>query len=182
MFPTIVTGNMEQHVNRAAEFLPERWLKSPSDSLYRIHPFASLPYGHGARMCLGRRFADMEIQILLAKASRCIITIYIPCALQLICLHKKKNPILIITGLCGPEVSGWLRLQITRHSAHEGGKVVTLTHRPPLPPGISWYSFLEAESICVQKNNLNILRNKYFINKYNWDESKIKCELLLIVR
>jgi len=30
--------------------------------------------------------------------------------------------------------------------AHEGGKVVTLTHWPSLPPGISWYPFLEAES------------------------------------
>jgi hypothetical protein len=29
---------------------------------------------------------------------------------------------------------------------YEGGKVVTLTQRPSLPPGISWYSFLEAES------------------------------------
>ena len=58
--------------------------------------------------------------------------------------HKgKATP---ITGLCSPEGSGRLRLQITRHSAHEGGKVVTLTHRPPLPPGISCYSFLEAES------------------------------------
>ena len=56
---------------------------------------------------------------------------------------KKATP---ITGLWGLEGSGWLRLQITRHSAHEGGKVVTLPHRPPLPPGISWYSFLEAES------------------------------------
>ena len=36
--------------------------------------------------------------------------------------------------------------RISRHSAHEGGKVITLTHRPSLPPGISWYSFLEAES------------------------------------
>lgn len=70
VFPTIVTGNMEEHVTKAAEFLPERWLKSPGDSVYRIHPFASLPYGHGARMCLGRRFADLEIQILLAKASQ----------------------------------------------------------------------------------------------------------------
>jgi len=35
---------------------------------------------------------------------------------------------------------------MSRHSAHEGGKVVTLTHRPSVPPGISWYSFLEAES------------------------------------
>ena len=30
--------------------------------------------------------------------------------------------------------------------AHEDGKIVTLTHGPSLPPGISWYSFLEAES------------------------------------
>jgi hypothetical protein len=29
---------------------------------------------------------------------------------------------------------------------YEGGKVVTLTHRPSLPPGVSWYSLLEAES------------------------------------
>ena len=38
--------------------------------------------------------------------------------------------------------------QISRQSAHEGGKVVSPTHRPPLPPRKhSWYSFLlEAES------------------------------------
>ena len=47
-----------------------------------------------------------------------------------------------ITGLCGPEGSGRLRLQITRLSAHEDGKFVTITHRPPLP----WYSLLQAES------------------------------------
>ena len=43
---------------------------------------------------------------------------------------KKSTP---ITGLWGPEGSGRLRLQITRHSAHKGSEVVTLTHRPPLP-------------------------------------------------
>jgi hypothetical protein len=36
----------------------------------------------------------------------------------------------------------------SRQSAHEGSKVVSPTHRPPLPPRkYSWYSFLlEAES------------------------------------
>jgi hypothetical protein len=29
---------------------------------------------------------------------------------------------------------------------YEGGNVVTLTHRPSLLPGVSWYSFFEAES------------------------------------
>ena len=67
-----------------------------------------------------------------------------PLAPNDIYIYIKATP---ITGLWGPEGSGRLRLQISRHLAHEGGKVVTLTHRPPLPPGISWYSFfLEAES------------------------------------
>ena len=28
----------------------------------------------------------------------------------------------------------------------DGGKVVSLMHRPSLPPGVFWYLFLEAES------------------------------------
>ena len=42
---------------------------------------------------------------------------------------------------------GW-GSQISRQSAHEGGKVVSPTHQPPLPPSkYSWYSFLlEADS------------------------------------
>ena len=68
VFPTVVTGNMEQWVEDAASFRPERWLKDKGKGCpTRLHAFASLPYGHGARMCLGRRFADLEIQVLLAK-------------------------------------------------------------------------------------------------------------------
>ncbi|KAF4527841.1 hypothetical protein B566_EDAN014642 [Ephemera danica] len=74
VFPTIVTGNMEEYVSDAASFKPERWLKQynrcPATQESRLHAFASLPYGHGARMCLGRRFADLEIQVLLAKLIR----------------------------------------------------------------------------------------------------------------
>ncbi|KAH0558311.1 hypothetical protein KQX54_015586 [Cotesia glomerata] len=68
VFPTIVTGKMEKWVENAHEFKPERWLKENEHK--KLHPFASLPYGHGARMCLGRRFADLEIQVLLAKLIR----------------------------------------------------------------------------------------------------------------
>ena len=38
-------------------------------------------------------------------------------------MHGKGKAI-PITGPCGPEGSGLLRLQITRHSAHEGGAAV----------------------------------------------------------
>ncbi|RZF48557.1 hypothetical protein LSTR_LSTR011172 [Laodelphax striatellus] len=69
VFPTIVTGNMPEYVKDPDHFYPERWLKEHKADYYR-HPFASLPYGFGVRMCLGRRFADLEMQILLAKLVR----------------------------------------------------------------------------------------------------------------
>ena len=49
---------------------------------------------------------------------------------------------------CGPEGSRKLRFPNFMTTAHKGGKVVSLTHQPPLPPSkSSWYSFLlEAES------------------------------------
>ena len=48
-------------------------------------------------------------------------------------------------------VPGGTGFRISRQSAHEGGKVVTSMHWPPLPPKkYSWYPFmLEAESTPV---------------------------------
>lgn len=71
VFPNLITGNMEEFVSRSKEFIPERWMKNYGEN-FEMHPFASLPYGHGARMCLGRRFADLEIQVLLAKVGLCL--------------------------------------------------------------------------------------------------------------
>ena len=65
---------------------------------------------------------------------------------------------------------GW-GSQISRQSAHEGGKVVSPTHRSPLPPRkYSWYSFLlEAESTpgpqCGQKDYVN--------EKFQWHHREL---------
>lgn len=59
---------MEEYAADAKTFKPERWLKESTNET--LHPFASLPYGYGARMCLGRRFADLEMQVLLAKVCK----------------------------------------------------------------------------------------------------------------
>ena len=58
-----------------------------------------------------------------------------------------KGKIFSLQAYAGPWGSGRLRLPDFLDFRHdEGGKVVTLTHGPSLPPGVSWYSYLEAES------------------------------------
>jgi hypothetical protein len=51
-----------------------------------------------------------------------------------ICL-KVKGKAVPLQAWSGPEGSRKLRFPDYMATAQEGGKVVSLTHRPPLPPG-----------------------------------------------
>ncbi|XP_053616368.1 probable cytochrome P450 49a1 [Plodia interpunctella] len=64
VFQHFVMGNSSEFFSDAAEFRPERWLARTPDQKH--HPFASLPFGFGKRMCLGRRFAELEIHTVIA--------------------------------------------------------------------------------------------------------------------
>lgn len=55
-----VICHMEKYFDRASEFIPERWLGEGRQS---VPPFAYIPFGHGARMCIGRRFAEQELMM-----------------------------------------------------------------------------------------------------------------------
>ena len=46
-----------------------------------------------------------------------------------------NNKSVPLQALSGPECSRKLRLQYFMTTAQDGGKVVSLIHRPPLPPG-----------------------------------------------
>ena len=48
------------------KFVPERWLRG-SPSHHSAHPLASISFGHGPRMCVGKRFAEMEVYVLTIK-------------------------------------------------------------------------------------------------------------------
>jgi hypothetical protein len=58
--------------------------------------------------------------------------------------HKGKSKAVPLQAWTGPQGSMRLRPPDFLTSSHEGGRC--LKHRPPLPPGLTWYSFSEAES------------------------------------
>lgn len=66
---------LDNHIfDRSDEFIPERWLKDNADPqcphAKDSHPFAYLPFGFGPRMCIGRRFAELEIEVLVIRIIR----------------------------------------------------------------------------------------------------------------
>ena len=63
---TWYTGVMGRDPNlfpQPEEFIPERWIESKD----AIHPFSVRNFSHGPRMCIGKRFAELEIQLGICK-------------------------------------------------------------------------------------------------------------------
>ncbi|KAG8226449.1 hypothetical protein J437_LFUL003441 [Ladona fulva] len=81
MMPHFITGLMDEHYPLAKQFIPERWLKnrpgengligSPEDfdqvNGFKTNPFVFMPFGFGQRMCIGRRFVQLEMTTLMIK-------------------------------------------------------------------------------------------------------------------
>ncbi|XP_052864320.1 cytochrome P450 CYP12A2-like [Anopheles cruzii] len=70
---TSVLQRDDQFFHRASQFLPERWLNERPEGLPSAkdtNPFIFLPFGFGARSCIGRRLAMMEMEIIISRFVR----------------------------------------------------------------------------------------------------------------
>jgi len=69
LLDTMSMGYDERYFTDPTQYKPERWLEGGEKRAGPV-AFASLPFGFGPRMCVGRRVAEAEIQVALAKISR----------------------------------------------------------------------------------------------------------------
>lgn len=69
-----VAGRLEENFTNANQFVPERWLRPNEEDAdrdiqkgWKLHPFASVPFSSGSRMCVGRTLGELGLSVLLAK-------------------------------------------------------------------------------------------------------------------
>lgn len=71
VFSLFTTSRMSKYFEQPLEFLPERWFRHNIDvaecPIRRTNSSASLPFGIGRRMCLGKRMAELQMFLLLAS-------------------------------------------------------------------------------------------------------------------
>ncbi|KAL0112643.1 hypothetical protein PUN28_012133 [Cardiocondyla obscurior] len=67
-----VIATKSTQFSRTQDYVPERWLRDNTEfpSAKEAHPFAYMPFGFGPRTCIGRRFAEMELETLLLTVVR----------------------------------------------------------------------------------------------------------------
>lgn len=64
-----LAGWEEEYFSDAHLFLPERWLRTQNRSL-KHSDWAFTPFGHGPRMCIGRRLAELNLRVAVVEILR----------------------------------------------------------------------------------------------------------------
>ncbi|GLV43366.1 Cytochrome P450 49a1 [Carabus blaptoides fortunei] len=68
----LILSLQDKYFVKAKEFIPERWMRGEKEqwTSQDANPFISLPFGFGPRSCVGRRLAQLELDIIVAKIAR----------------------------------------------------------------------------------------------------------------
>merc|ERR1712029_447990 len=57
----------DENFTRASEFVPHRWINEERDPSWNHQPGLVAPFGVGKRICPGKRLAEREMALVLAK-------------------------------------------------------------------------------------------------------------------
>lgn len=71
MTQNFISCRLAKHFESPEKFVPERWLKSGDRaSKVQTNPYLVLPFGHGMRSCIARRFAEQNMLVLMLRVMR----------------------------------------------------------------------------------------------------------------
>lgn len=63
------SGRNDDYFDEPEQFMPERWVRDVNGKNQVKNNFACLPFGLGARGCIGRRVAEIQMQFFLCRVS-----------------------------------------------------------------------------------------------------------------
>ena len=66
VYISLISNADPQLFTNQTKFIPARWLRGSPDH-HHAHSYANVTFGHGPRMCVGRRFAELELFLLAIK-------------------------------------------------------------------------------------------------------------------
>lgn len=70
------SSRSEKYFNEPNEFKPSRWNRLKNNKYHGVtEPFASLPYGFGARSCIGQKIAHIQMCLTISEVKIKIILI-----------------------------------------------------------------------------------------------------------
>lgn len=67
--PNEYLSRLEKYYPQPNDYIPERWLVDKTHPLYygNAPAMITLPFGFGIRSCIGRRIAELEIEIFIKR-------------------------------------------------------------------------------------------------------------------
>lgn len=94
LFPSLLSRSSKFYEN-ARSFEPDRWMDKKE-----TNPYSYLPFGHGVRMCLGRRVAELELLVFAVHLIRAFRMFYVgsktPELEFRVGVHKPSEPLEIV--------------------------------------------------------------------------------------
>ncbi|XP_064401043.1 probable cytochrome P450 49a1 isoform X2 [Halichondria panicea] len=67
VYLSYTAAKSDKMFDEPSQFKPERWMRKDGP---QQHPFSILPFGFGPRQCYGKRFAELEMKLLLVELAR----------------------------------------------------------------------------------------------------------------
>lgn len=72
-----ISCRLSKYFDKPERFIPERWMKAANGNETKptINPYLVLPFSHGMRSCIARRFAEQNMLVLMIRVPQIFMSL-----------------------------------------------------------------------------------------------------------